>query len=289
VDLAEDEKPCPCCGEMRERIGEEVSEKLDWVPAKLKVLQTVRPKYACRGCDAAGDGGQVAVAELPLSPIERGLAAPGLLAQVIVSKYADHQPLHRMEKILHRHGIEIARSTLCDWVAQSASALRPLYELMTRRVLESKVLHTDDTPVDVLEKGRRSTRTGRFWVYCGDEDHPFQVFDYTPSRKRDGPMNFLRGWGKDRQRYLQADAFGGYDGIYAGEAGGRVIEVACWAHARRKFFDARGSDHARSAQALAFIRLLYDVEDEAKRRFAEKPEDETPAVSRPSAWSCGGS
>jgi transposase len=278
IDLPEDQKPCPCCGKMRKCIGQEISEKLDYVPAKIKVIQTVRPKYACPDCDAAGNGAQIAIAELPSSPIEKGLAAPGLLSAVIVSKYSDHLPLNRLERIFGRHDIDISRSTMCDWMAASALALRPLYELMVAQVLGSKVIHTDDTPVDVLDKKLKQTRTGRFWVYSGDGDHPCDVFDYTPSRSRDGPMAFLAGWGKEDVRYLQADAFGGYDGIYRGEAGGKnVVEVACMAHARRKFHEARGSDHARSAQALAYIRLLYDVEAEAQAHVvaqeAQRPGD----------------
>jgi hypothetical protein len=140
-----------------------------------------------------------------------------------------------------------------------------LYDLMISEVRASKVIHTDDTPVKVQDRCRTQTRTGRFWVYLGDDDHPYTVFTYTPNRSRDGPMEFLRDWGKDEQVYLQADAFGGYDGIYAGEAGGHVTEVACWAHARRKFYDARSSDPAISTQALAHIRLLYDVENQAKK------------------------
>jgi transposase len=273
IDLPEEQKPCPCCGKMRVRIGQETTEKLDYVPARVKVIQTIRPKYACPQCDAAGDGAQIAIAELPPSPIEKGLAAPGLLAAVIVDKYSDHLPLNRLEKIFARHDIDISRSTMCDWMAQSAAALRPLYELMVRRVLESKVIHTDDTPVDVLDKKLKTTRTGRFWIYSGDADHPDDVFDYTPSRSRDGPMAFLKGWGQERVRYLQADAFGGYDGIYAGKAGGKVIEVACMAHCRRKFHEARGSDHARSAQALAYIRLLYEVENQAQERWAAQKDN----------------
>jgi len=267
IDLPEDQKPCPCCGKMRRKIGEEISEKLHYHPAKVTVLQTIRPKYACTDCDAAGNGAQIAVADLPPSPIERCLASVALLAAVIVGKYADHMPMNRLERILGRHDIDISRSTLCDWAAQSAEALRPLYDLMIAQVLESKVIHTDDTPVEVLDKLLKQTRTGRFWIYSGDDTHPYEVFDFTPSRKRDGPMTFLRGWGKDIVRYLQADAFGGYDGIYAGQAGGKVIEVACMAHGRRKFHEARHTDHARSAQALAYIRLLYDVEREAQERF----------------------
>lgn len=263
-DLPEEEKPCPCCGKMRHVMGQEVSEQLDYVPAKLTVIEHVRLKYVCPACEqnASEAGPQIVTAEKPLSPIEKGLAAPGLLSYVIVSKYSDHLPLHRLEHILARHGIAIARSTMCDWAAQCAALLRPLYLRMIEEVLRSKVIHTDDTPVDVLDRELDRTRTGRFWVYLGDPDHPYTVFAYTPSRSRDGPQQFLQGW----SGFLQADAFGGYDGIYAGEAGGHVTEVACWAHARRKFYDARNSDAATSTEALAYIRLLYDVEDEAKQQ-----------------------
>jgi transposase len=266
-DLPEDQKPCPCCGKLRHVIGRQVSEQLEYVPARIKVLEHVQLTYACRDCErnAAESGAQVVTAAKPASPIEKCLAAPGLLAHVIVSKYGDHLPLYRLERIFERLGLSIARSTMCAWMAQCAEALRPLYDRMKGLALQSKVIHTDDTPVEVLEPGRGETRTGRFWVYLGDPEHAFTVFEYTPNRRRDGPMTFLSGWGKDRRVYLQADAFGGYDGIYAGKAGGQVTEVACWAHARRKFYDARRTDAEVSTHALAYIRLLYDVEDRAKR------------------------
>ena len=265
-DLPEDQKPCSCCGKMRCVIAKQVHEKLDYVPAKIKVIEHVRLTYACRACElsAAESGPQIVTADQPLSPIEKGLAAPGLLAYVIVSKYSDHLPLHRLERILERHGIDIARSTMCDWMRDCAELLKPLYNLMVKEVLASKVIHTDDTTVKVLDKTLPQTRTGRFWIYLGDDDHPYDVFTHTATRQRDGPMKFLNGWGQDRQVYLQADAYGGYDGIYLGEAGGKVIEVACMAHARRKCYDAQSSDAATSTQALAHIRLLYDVEDQAK-------------------------
>jgi transposase len=270
-DLPEDEKPCPCCGKMRHIIGKQTHEQLDFVPAKVKVIEHIRLTYGCPQCEAAASpaGPQIVTADKPSQPIEKGLAAPGLLSYVIVSKYGDHCPLHRLEGILNRHGIEIARSTMCDWAAQCADVLRPLYDRMVDQVRASTVIHTDDTPVKVQDRSRTQTRTGRFWVYLGDDDHPQTVFAYTPSRSRDGPMEFLRDWGKDERVYLQADAFGGYDGLYAGDAGGHVTEVACWAHARRKFYDARTSDPPTSTQALAYIRLLYDVEAEAKKE-AEK-------------------
>ena len=278
-DLPENEKPCPCCGTMREVIGQEVSEQLDFVPAKLKVIEHVRLKYICKECEAkAAEGGpQITTAEKPLSPIEKGLAAPGLLAYLIVSRFCDHLPYYRLERILERAGIPLARSTQCDMSAQSAQVLVPLVDLMIDEVLASRILHTDDTPVDVLDRNLKQTRQGRFWVYVGDEAHPYIVFDYTPNRKRDGPMMFLKDWGKDAKRFLQADAFGGYDGIYAGEAGGNVVEVACWAHARRKFHEAQDTDHRNSTQALAYIRLLYDVENQAWEQFKTQSQDGGPA------------
>jgi len=274
-DLPEDEKPCPCCGKMRHVIGKQTHEQLDYIPAKVEVIQHVRLTYGCPKCEAEAspDGPQIVTADKPSQPIEKGLAAPGLLSYVIVSKYGDHLPMHRLERILKRHGIEIARSTMCDWAAQCADVLRPLYDLMVDEVRASEVIHTDDTPVKVQDRSRTQTRTGRFWVYLGDEAHPQTVFAYTPSRSRDGPMTFLSNWGKGQRVYLQADAFGGYDGIYAGEAGGEVTEVACWAHARRKFYDARHSAPEISTQALAYIRLLYDVESEAKKAAKEAETD----------------
>jgi transposase len=278
-DLPDAEKACPCCGTTRHIIGKQTHEQLDYVPAKVKVIEHVRLTYGCPRCeaDAAETGPQIVTADKPLQPIEKGLAAPGLLSYVIVSKYGDHLPLHRLEGILKRYGIDIARSTMCDWAAQCADVLKPLIDRMIDQVLASTVIHTDDTPVKVQDRRQTQTRTGRFWVYLGDEAHPQTVFAYTPSRSRDGPMEFLRDWGKHERVYLQADAFGGYDGIYAGDAGGQVTEVACWAHARRKFYDARTSDPAASSHALAMIRLLYDVESQAKT-LAKKTGDPLVAV-----------
>ena len=281
-DLPENEKPCPCCGTMREVIGQEVSEQLDIEPAKLKVIEHVRLKYICKACEkqAAEGGPQIATAEKPLSPIEKGLAAPGLLSYVIVSRFCDHLPYYRLERMLKRAGIPLARSTQCGMAAQAGGVLLPLVDLMAQDVKASDVIHTDDTPVDVLDRQLHKTRQGRFWVYLGDEAHPHIVFDYTPNRTRDGPMTFLKDWGNDKRKFLQADAFGGYDGIYAGQAGGNVVEVACWAHCRRYFYEARGSDPALSAQALAYIRLLYDVETQAREQFRAQ-EDEVQADTAP--------
>lgn len=293
-DLPEEEKPCPCCGTMRTLIGDETSEQLDIEPAKVKVIEHIRLKYICKECErkAAEGGPQIATAEKPLSPIEKGLAAPGLIAHLIVSRFCDHLPYYRLERILGRHGIELARSTQSDIAAQAALALLPLHKLAIEDLPASRVIHTDDTPVDVLEPRSGKTREGRFWVYLGDAAHPQVVFDYTPNRKRDGPMNFLADWGKDDIRYLQADAFGGYDGIYAGQAGGSVVEVACRAHARRYFYDARKTDHRNSAQALAYIKMFYDVEHDAAglspaERAALRQERSAPILVQFRTWLLG--
>jgi hypothetical protein len=178
---------------------------------------------------------------------------------VLVSKYADHLPLNRQERIFSRHGIELSRKTTCGWVKQCADLLMPLYRAMQRDVLSSEVVFTDDTPTPVLDNGGRETKTGRLWVYVGDENHRQVVFDYTATRAKGGPEGFLAGY----HGWLQADAYTGYDGVYLT---GDVVEVGCWAHARRKFHEARTSDPGLSAIALAFIQSLYKVEREAKEQ-----------------------
>lgn len=169
----------------------------------------------------------------------------------------DHLPLYRLEDVFARHGVELPRSTLCRWALQTAEILERLYELMIERVCSSAAIHTDDTPVPVLDPRLPKTRTARFWVYCGDWRNPYTVYDYTTSRKRDGPADFLRNF----RGYLHADAFAGYDGIYAG---GQVKQVLCWAHARRKFYEARTVQPEPAHAALAYIAQLYAVERKAK-------------------------
>jgi transposase len=251
-DLAEVEKLCPCCGETRRRIGCETSEQLEFVPAVLKVIEHRRWKYACRRCEE-----QVIIAPVPDKPIAKGLPGPGLLSSVVVSKYADHLPLYRLEDVFARSGVELSRSTLCRWAMQAAAILELVYQAMIARVRASDSIHTDDTPVPVLDASLPKTRTARFWVYCGDWRNPFTVYDYTTSRKRDGPVEFLKSF----EGYLHADAFAGYDGIYAA---GSVKQVLCWAHARRKFYDARTVQPDVAHVALAFMARLYRVERDAK-------------------------
>lgn len=249
-ELPSHQLPCPGCGHQREKIGEETSEQLEYEPASLYVVEHVRFKYACRCCQE-----QVAAADKPPQPIDKGLPGPGLLAYTAVSKYGDHLPLYRLEEIFSRGGLEISRSTTCGWMRASAELLQPLYQRMVDEVLRSRVIHTDDTPTPVLDPTLPHTRTGRFWVYCGDWAHRYSVYDYTASRKRDGPARLLSGY----EGYLQADAFGGYDGIYAG-SGGKIVEVACWAHARRKFHEAQRSAGRAAHEALARIGQLYALE-----------------------------
>lgn len=257
-DLPEEEKTCSCCGRRMDRIGEDVTRELELQPAKLEAHIHVRPKYACRCCKNG-----VAAAQLPPRPIPGGIAGPGLIAEVIVSKFGDHLPLYRLEDILTRSGVYLARSTLGDWVRFAARLFEPLYALQRKLVLQSTVMWTDDTPVTVLG-GADGSLQGHFWTYIGHE-YPYAVYDFTKSRSRDGPSKFLQGF----HGYLHADAFTGYDAIFLSPQAA-IQEVACWAHARRKFFDAVKSYPRESHQVLEWIRQLYDIEDQARTWSADR-------------------
>lgn len=283
-DLADAEKACPACGHERKRIGAEVSEQLEYFPASFKVLRHVRHKYACSQCDHEGYDPNIATALKPPQPIDKGLPGPSLLAYVAVSKLGDHLPLYRLENIFARQKVHVARSTMCAWMAAAGQLVKPLVALMTERVCSSRVIHTDDTPVPIQSPGAKQCRKGRIWCYLGDEANPYTVFEYTPSRSRDGPSKWLAGF----TGYLQADAYGGYDGIFHSQG---VTEVACWAHARRKFYDAQDSDGKRATQMLALIGELYAIEREAKEvGFDEagvltlRRERSVPVLARIKAW-----
>jgi transposase len=199
-----------------------------------------------------------------------------------VSKLGDHLPLYRLERIFERQGVHVARSTMCTWMAAAGELVKPLVELMMERVKQSRAIHTDDTPVPIQSPGQKQCRKGRIWCYLGDETNPYIVYDYTPSRARDGPSKWLAGF----TGYLQADAYGGYDGIFT--AGG-VTEVACWAHARRKFYDAQDSDAKRSAEMLALVGELYAIDRDAQAadddvRLALRQERSAPILARIKAW-----
>jgi transposase len=257
-ELSAAEKVCDCCGRQKDRIGEDVTTILEHVPARLEVHEYVRGKYACRYCKNG-----VSSPPPPPRPIARGIAGPGLIAEIIVSKFGDHLPLYRLEDIFVRCGVHFARSTLCDWVAAAADLLQPLYNLQRVLVVQSPVLWTDDTPVTVLVGGEEGSRQGRFWTYVG-EQYPYSVYDFSMNRRRDGPQSFLQTF----RGYLHADAYTGYDAIYLG-SGHQIVEVACWAHARRKFFDASQNYPRQSHQVLEWIRQLYDIEDRARELSVE--------------------
>jgi transposase len=253
-DVPEAEKVCTHCGEPKARIGEDEARVLEFIPARFELHVHVLPKYACSHCR---DG--VVAPEVPQRPLNGCIAGAGILAQVVVSKFSDHLPLYRLEDISTRHGLYLPRSTLCDWVGKVADLLNPLYELQKDLVRQGRVIWTDDTHVTVLGGEEPGSHKGRFWVYIGSAEFPYDVYDFTQNRQRDGPAQFLAQYAG----YLQADAFSGYDGIYTG-SGGQILEVACWAHARRKFFDARSSSPAEASLILEMIRRLYEIEDRAR-------------------------
>ena len=243
---------CTKCGGGMKWIGEEVSEQLDYRPACLFIRQHARAKYACTDCQES-----VVLAPMPQQPIEKGLPGPGLIAHVIVSKFEDHLPLNRQERIFKRYGLAISRSTQGHWAGFAADLIEPLVKEMTREILQSAVIHTDDTTVRVLDEAyKKTTRTGRLWAYLGDDEHPYTVFDYTPTREKKWPEAFLGDW----RGFLQADAYAGYDAMFTLDG---MVEVACWAHARRKFIHAQDTDAARAAVPLTYIRRLYKIELEA--------------------------
>jgi len=253
VDVPEADKTC-ACGHVKTRIGETVSEKLEFVPASLHVIETARLKYACGHCHAG-----VVEAPAPPQAVEKALAAEGLLAHVVVSKYVDHLPLYRQSRIFLREGVDVSRSTLCGWVADVAAALAPIGDQLRREIVAASYLHTDDTPITILEDGVGS-RTGRLWTYL-DRLGSQVVFAATETRARAGPEAFLADFTGD----LQADAYTGYDALFAT---GRIREIGCWAHARRGFVDALATD-IRAALMVALIQRLYQVERDGADLSAE--------------------
>jgi transposase len=276
-DLPEAEKPCPCCGQMRQCIGREVSWQIERFPAHFARIEHVRLKYACAHCEPHGDNPQIALADKPLAPIDKGLAGPGLLAYVITSKFADYLPLYRLEHIFARSGFEIDRSTMSVWAGDVADLVQPLYDLMVRRVLAAHVIHTDDTGMPM--QAPQKAQPARMWVYVGDQDHPYNVFDFTASRARDGPATFLAQYGGFRG-VLQADAYGGYDGICVEQS---LTQAGCWAHARRKFVDCQSLAPAIPAEALALIGRLFGIEEQAQamspaQRLARRQQQSVPVL-----------
>jgi transposase len=254
-DVVEHAAPCACpkCGGALRPLGEDVTEVLDYVPGSFRVIRHVRPKLSCRGCES------IAQAPAPSLPIHRGLASPGLLSHVLVAKYCDHLPLYRQAEIYAREGVELDRSTMADWVGQSARLMRPLVEAVGLHVMSAERVHADDTTVPVLDPGRGKTKTGRLWCYARD-DGPFGgkaapavLYCYSPDRKGEHPRAHLASF----HGILQADGYAGYTGLY--DRG--VTEAACWAHARRNFFDVHAATQSPLAlEALQRIAALYAIE-----------------------------
>ena len=257
----------PQCGGELKVLGEDVSEVLEYVPSRFKVIRHVRPKLACASCQT------IVQAPAPTRPIARGLAGPGLLAHVLVAKYADHLPLYRQSEIYAREGVDLDRSTLADWVGGASALLEPLVEAVGRHVLAASKLHADDTPVPVLCPGRGTTKTGRLWTYVRDDrpagsaDPPAVLFRYSPDRKGERPRQHLSAF----RGVLQADGYAGFDRLY----GESIQEAACWAHVRRKFYDLHVAQASPLAEAaLGRIGDLYAIEAEIRGR----PPDERAAV-----------
>jgi transposase len=258
--LAPKENTCSDCGGTLDRLGEDVAETLEYVPARFKVIRTVRPKLSCTRCD------RIVQEPAPHRPIARGMAGPSLFAHVLVAKYADHLPLYRQSEIYEREGVELERSTLADWVGGASRTLEPLVDAVRRYVLDAKKLHGDDIPVPVLAPGNGKTKTGRFWTYVRDDrpagstEAPAVWFAYSADRKSEHPANHLSNF----RGTLQADAFAGFNRLYEK---GTVVEAACWAHVRRKFHDlyeAHASPIAK--EALERIAALYGIEKEIRGR-----------------------
>lgn len=255
---------CPACGLAMRKLGEDVSEMLDFVPGYFKVIRHVRPKLSCGHCST------IVQQPAPSRPIERGLPTPGLLAQVIVAKYADHSPLYRQQGIYRRVGVDLDRATLAGWVADAARLLDPLASAIGRYVLKAEKVHGDDTPVPVLDPGRGRTKTGRLWTYvrddrpAGSRAPPAVWYRYSPDRQGMHPREHLARY----EGILQADGYAGYGALYES---GRVVEAACWAHARRKFYDIYVAEKSPiAAEAIRRIGLMYVIEREIRGQAPER-------------------
>ena len=254
-ELSAEERACPGCGAERREIGAEQSWQIEYFPGHFERIEHLRKKYACPACESNGTGPSIQTAAKPETAIDKGLAGPGLLAYIVTSKFSDYLPLYRLEDIFERQGFEIPRGTQSVWCGDVADLVTPLYELMGERVRASHVVATDDTIMPMLERAK--TAKARMWVYVGDEANPYNIFDFTRSRGRDGPKYFLKDYGG----VLLADAYAGYNGVVAGNG---IVRAGCWAHARRHLIEAEKSAPEMAREAVAQVRLLYAVEHAAK-------------------------
>ena len=260
-ELSEQERACPCCGIERKQIGTDESWQVEYLPGHFERIHHIRKKYACQSCESNGNNPRMETAAKPETAIDKGMAGPGLLAYIVTSKFADYLPLYRLEDIFQRQGFEISRATQSVWCGDIADLAEPLYELMAERVRASHVVATDDTIMPMLSKGK--TTNARMWVYVGDDDYPYNVFDFTLNRGRDGPKYFL----KDYRQVLLADAYGGYNGVVAGN---EITRAGCWAHMKRKVIDAEKAAPEIAREAVERVRALYAVERQCKDASVEE-------------------
>ena len=268
---------CPGCGGALRKIGEDVTETLDYMPGRFKVIRHKRGKFACRACDT------VVQPPAPYHPVARGRAGAGLLAHIVVSKYDDHLPLYRQAEIYAREGVDLETSSLSGWVGATTAALAPLTELLAADVMASETLYGDDTPVPVLAPGSGKTKTGRIWTYIRDERPfggirpPAALFFYSPDRKGEHPRSHLEPF----TGVLHADGYAGFNGLFET---GRIIEAGCWAHVRRKFFDVHAATASPIAkQALDRIGQLYAVEATINGSPADQRQQQRRLKSKPIA------
>jgi transposase len=274
---------CPECGAAMRKLGEDISELLDYIPGYFKVIVHVRPKLSCTHCS------RVIQIAAPPRPLDRALPAAGLLTQVVISKYADHCPLYRQVAIYRRSGLELDRATLAQWVGGVSRLVNPLVDTLGRYVRAPGKVHADDTPVPVLDPGCGKTKTGRLWTYvrddrpAGSRDPPAVWYRYSPDRSSEHPRAHLARF----RGILQADAYSGFAVLYDS---GDIIEAACWAHARRKFYDIYIADRSPIAgEALQCMRALYEIERDirgstAERRAAVRQQHAKPLLDRYHAW-----
>ncbi|WP_321469941.1 IS66 family transposase [uncultured Paludibaculum sp.] len=274
-ELSAEQRACPCCGTERQEIGADESWQIEYLPGHFERIHHVRKKYACTACENGGGKPSIETAAKPEAAIDKGLAGPGLLAYIVTSKFSDYLPLYRLEDIFARQGFEISRATQSVWCGDVADLAEPLYQLMAQRVRSSHVVATDDTIMPMLSKGK--TANARMWIYVGDDDHAYNVFDFTLNRGRDGPKHFL----KDYRQVLLADAYGGYNGVVAGN---EITRAGCWAHFRRKVVEAEKAAPEIARSVVEVVRALYSVERQAAalpvaERLKLRQENSVPVVT----------
>lgn len=274
-ELSEAQRACCGCGKTRAEIGAEESWQIEYYPGHFERLHHVRKKYACAGCDAEGENPRIQSADKPAAAIDKGLPGPGLLSYIVTSKFSAYLPLYRLEEIFKRQGFEIARSTQSTWCGDAADLLEPVYRQMIARVLESHLIATDDTRMPMQAKGKCAT--AYMWVYLGDDEHPYNIYDFTMGRNREGPVDFLG----DYNQVLLADGYAGYNGVVAGNA---LTRAGCWLHLKRKFVEAERAAPEIAASVVASVRALYAVEHAAKvlkpaQRLALRKERSAPMVA----------